>query len=214
MLGSTLAPFCYFCYITNVAFAERVKCPSFHTPVLWTILSVHAVRCLFHTSQCEHAKRLRFGKHLSGSFYYYKRKIFHFIYFAVSGVKPPMFFSPVFLYFPSAPSAPPKPTVFLPPLPPSPSAVFTSTSQTVLVLTVTLLFLLCSSYYPPLPSTPLPPLVAVVLHRGQLLGVRGKWESSLPPAVVIYPLKLSAPREAVSLCSAEWRRIWLSSSSL
>lgn len=70
--------------------------------VFWTILSVHAVHCLFHTSQCEHAKQLRFG-HLSDSFYYYKQKIFHLIYFAVSGIKPSLpCFSPVFLYFPSA----------------------------------------------------------------------------------------------------------------
>lgn len=50
-----------------------------------------------------------------------------------------------------------------------------SLTDVVLFLTVTLLFLLCSSSCPPPSSSPpTRPLVAVVLHRGQLLGVRGK----------------------------------------
>jgi len=56
-------------------------------------------------------------------------------------------------------------------------------SHTVLVVTIAVhcpLF----SYYPSILLL-FPPPKAVVLHRGQLLGLRGKWERSHPPAVVI-----------------------------
>lgn len=76
-----------------------------------------------------------------------------------------------------------------------------SLTDTVLVLTVTLLFLLCSSYYPPLPSSPPRPPVAVVLHRGQLLGVRGKWERFPPSYCCDFT---SHSHEAASSSFVEW----------
>lgn len=76
-----------------------------------------------------------------------------------------------------------------------------SLTDTVLALTVTLLFLLCSSYYPPLPSSPPRPPVAVVLHRGQLLGVRGKWERFPPSYCCDFT---SHSHEAASSSFVEW----------